>query len=206
MADALTDILMRLVPVGSHSALAADANTSIDPTTDKLLTGFKTGEFFELDDYELGIELNDFDSTQQGARDTSHAAGGRFAAWRRPSTPFDQIKKLRYAAEFEPFWFTRRIDRASPILFQACCNSIPFASASVVRRRATGQTVAMQGFLRLDFTDVLLIGISIEDGEPPKEKCGFICRGLKMQYLPQASDGSLGAAQSAEWTQPVGLG
>jgi len=71
----------------------------------------------------------------------------------------------------EPFSFTRMIDRASPLLFENCANSISFASATLVKRKVTGQTLALQAFLRMDFKDVLIVGISWDDGDILKEKC-----------------------------------
>jgi hypothetical protein len=35
-------------------------------------------------------------------------------------------------------------------------------------------------FLRIDFTDVLVIGVDWDSGDVVKEKCKFICRGVKV--------------------------
>jgi hypothetical protein len=80
-----------------------------------------------------------------------------------------------------------------------CCNSKSFASATLIKRKAAGTDTSGHAFLRIDFKDVLVIGLDWDSGDVVKEKCKFICRGVKVQYKPQTSDGSLGAAVPGTW-------
>jgi type VI protein secretion system component Hcp len=206
MAEKSTDVLMKLVTAGGQG-VQANAK-SLLTKDDKLLFDFWAGKFFEIDDFALGLELNDFETTGRanpGAATNAAVPAGKFSSWRDLRKTTADIKALSFPVDMEPFSFTRVIDQASPVLFQNCANSVGFASATVVKRKPTGQTLALQGFLRLDFKDVLIVGISWTGGELQKEKCKFICRGLTVQYRQQNADGSLAAAQPADWEQKMAL-
>jgi type VI protein secretion system component Hcp len=127
--------------------------------------------------------------------------GGSFAKWRRD--PAGGAGGAHYPLEVEPITFTRFMDQASTSLFQALCDSQSLASASIVRRAVTGGNDA-KAYLRLDFTDVLIIGIDWNDDDPIEEKFKFICRGVKVQFCPQNSDGSLQPAVVGVWPVPKG--
>jgi type VI protein secretion system component Hcp len=206
MAEKQSDLLMKLVTASGQGVAAG--GTSTLRKDDKLLFDFWAGKFFEVEDFGLGLELNDFETA--GTANTNQAqqaavAPAKFASWRDLRKTTAQIKDIKFPVDMEPFSFSRLIDRASPLLFENCANSISFASATLVKRKVTGQSLALQAFLRLDFKDVLMVGISWDDGDIIKEKCKFICRGVTVQYRRQASDGSLAAAASAEWEQKMAL-
>ena len=74
----------------------------------------------------------------------------------------------------------------------------------MIKRKAAASNVSGHAFLRIDFTDVLVIGVDWDSGDVVKEKCKFICRGVKVQYKPQTSDGSLGAAVPGTWKRNMG--
>jgi len=206
MAEKQTDVLMKLVTIGGQG-VAAGARSALSKD-DKLLFDFWAGKFFEIDEFSLGLELEDFETTgsaNPGAAANAAVPTGKFSSWRDLRKSTTDIKAITFPVDMEPFSFTRAIDRASPVLFQSCANSVGFASATVVKRKPTGQTLAMQGFLRFDFKDVLIVKISWTGGALQKEKCQFICRGLTVQYRAQNADGSMAAAQSADWEQKMAL-
>ncbi len=156
---------------------------------------------------------------------TPAKAKGGFVSWRSAKT--DELKNLDYPIEFDTFSFKRLIDAASPIFFEACCGTKTFDSATLVKRVSIGMLGGggnflnaqvnlgplhlsltgssginrpPQGFLRIDFTNVLIIGIDWDDGDVLNETCKFICQGFKLQYRQQNDDGSLKTAVApAEW-------
>jgi type VI protein secretion system component Hcp len=203
MAENQSDILMKLVPVGSNQGLAADAKSRV-LRDDRLLLGFTEGRFFEIDEFDFGLALNDFENAGSGNPDPA-IASGKFASWRDSRKDVSTLKDIHFPVEMQEFSFTRLIDRASPVIFHNCANSVGYASASVVKRKPTGQAVAVQGFLRLDFKDVLITSIKFVGGDLQKETCSFICRGLNLQYRSQNADGSLSASEFANWDQKMAL-
>jgi type VI protein secretion system component Hcp len=206
MAEKQSDLLMKLVTTGGQGIAAGATSTLVKD--DKLLADFWAGKFFEVEDFGLGLELNDFETAGTANTGQTQQAAvqlGKFASWRDLRKTTAQIQEISFPVDMEPFSFTRLIDRASPLLFENCANSISFASATLVKRKVTGQKLALQAFLRMDFKDVLIVGISWDDGDIIKEKCKFICRGVTVQYRRQASDGTLAAPASAEWEQQMAL-
>ena len=65
----------------------------------------------------------------------------------------------------------------------------------LVKRISQGQQGGVSrptvGYLRMDFTKVLITGVGWDDGDVVKEKCEFICQGLKMTYRRQQADGTV---------------
>lgn len=168
--------------------------------------------FFEVTKFDFGVEVKDDDTavgtlsktTPAGAAPTTKAAAsakakGGFVSWR--SATEDQLKKIDYPVEFDTFSFTRLIDSASPVFFQACCATNSFDSATLVKRVSIGADKPATGFLRLDFKEVLITGIDWDDGEVLNETCKFICKAFSLQYRRQNPDGTLQAAVSASWDQ-----
>ena len=123
---------------------------------------------------------------------SAHAPRTRFTNWLRG-------EQKAYPVDLEPFTFSRQMDQASPLLFEMCCNSQSFTSATLIKRKAAGTDVSGRAFLRIDFKDVLVIGVDWDSGDVVKEKCKFICRGVQVQYKPQTPDGMLGAAVPGNW-------
>jgi type VI protein secretion system component Hcp len=169
-----------------------------------LLLGFTEGKFFEIDEFDFSLELTDFEGAGGGNPDPA-IASGKFASWRDSRKKTAALKAIQFPVDLKEFSFTRLIDRASPVIFQSCANSVGFASATVVKRKPTGQSVALQGYLRLDFKDVLITSLKFTGGDLQKETCSFICRGLKVQYRQQNADGSLAASEYASWEQKMAL-
>jgi type VI protein secretion system component Hcp len=186
------DLLMKFVEKGCTDAIDAECQTTVDPKDD-LLLGFKTGKFFEVDEFNFGVGLEDDDSAEKAKTPPSaHAPRTRFTNWLRGETK-------KYPVDLEPFTFSRQMDQASPLLFDRCCNSISFASATLIKRKAASTDASGRAFLRIDFEDVLVIGVDWDSGDVVKEKCKFICRGVKVQYKPQMPDGTLGGKVPGEW-------
>ncbi len=191
------------------------------------ISSFDFGVEVKDDDTAVGAMSKNAQSGQGApakAAAPSKVKGG-FVSWR--SATNEQLKDLDYPIEFDTFSFKRLIDAASPIFFQACCGTTTFASATLVKRVSIGMLGGggnflnaqvkvgplnlsltgssginrpPQGFLRIDFTNVLIIGIDWDDGDVLNETCKFICQGFKLQYRQQNDDGSLKTAVApAEW-------
>jgi type VI protein secretion system component Hcp len=139
---------------------------------------------------------------------------GQFARWRSASGKEARTIAHSYPTKFEGASFERLIDRASPTFFMHCCTSKTFDSAVLVKRisqgELAGQNLPSVGYLRVEFTKVLITDISWEDGELVKEKCQFTCKGMKLIYRKQSDSGRLQAwagqgpngQYSAEWPNP----
>ncbi len=217
MGESSSDLLMKLV--GPKGDLPAGGQAFIDPK-DTMSNDFKTGKYFELESFDLGFEVNDFETDDKAPASPRNAwvVGGKFANWR---TPRDDNKppQISFPVEADEFSFSRLIDQASPQIFQSCANSESFIQAVIVKRRPAfagalpvgiGKTEAvsdLRGFLRIEFNEVLITGLSWDDGEMVKEKCKFICRSVLVRYRPQASSGSLAdaAEKTAQWSQQMEL-
>lgn len=205
------DILMKFVKGGN--AIAAGSQADLDPK-DKFLSDFEIGKFFEVDDFSFGAGLDDMDSssgknnqtTQQGPYDPNKPGSQEPKKSKVRFTRFMNDPKFKkttddgYPVDLDPFEFTRQMDQASPQLFEMCCNSESFASATVVKRKFGGEKVSGHCFLRIDFTDVLVIGVDWDSGDVIKEKCKFVCRQVKIQYRPQLADGTLDSAVPGTWS------
>ena len=221
MAETQGDVLMILVQ-GSR-AIAAGGTSDLDGT-DSMLSGFSAGKFFEIEHFALGLNLSDFDAGHApgsvAGQPKPPAVGGahkdqtaavapqksKFASWRDRKKSRQAITAVTFPVELDPFSFTKMVDRASPLLFESCASTASFDSATIVKRKVTGKsTNALQGYMRIDFSNVLLVGLTWDDGEMIKEKCRFICRGMRVQYRPQVPDGTLAAASSAEWSFAMSL-
>jgi type VI protein secretion system component Hcp len=197
------DILMQIF--GPKGAIAGEGQSTID-MSDPLQNDFVAGQFFEVDDFDFGIDVVDTDSASapgdktKDPKDTKKT--GRFSKWIQGTmvTTGQGSSGRVYPIEMEPFSFSRKFDLASPTLFQNCFLTKPFVSATVVMRKTggIGTKVGNIAFLRIDFTDVLIIAIDWDGGEQVKEKCKFVCRTVKVQYAQQKSDGTA--------MSPVGTG
>lgn len=204
------DLLMKFV---KGQAIIAEGSSKLDPT-DSFVADFVAGKFFEVEAFSLGLNVQDSEggnnplnqASSQRASVQPDGTGYRpsFAAWRdAKNKTLQQVAEIAYPVTLEPFSFSRAMDKASPILFQSCCNSVSFESATLVKRKVAGEDNALQGFLRMDFANVLIVGIDWSDDVIVKERCKFICRGVTVQYKRQNSDGSLGAASPATWAREV---
>jgi type VI protein secretion system component Hcp len=217
-----TDLVMRFVlegqPVWAECVLDVWKH-------DDLMKDFKSADydsysnFFEIKTFDFSIALKEDDEStnvigQQAKTPASTAkpaagAGGAFTHWR--SATNSEYKKIHYPLEFDKFSFSRVIDSASPVFFQSCCKSQTFDRAVLVKRMSqgsndgSGATRPTVGYLRIDFTEVLITGIDWDDGDMVEEKCEFICRGMTLTYRKQKDDGTVDASSGkvpAVWPNP----
>jgi type VI secretion system secreted protein Hcp len=172
-SDDNTDMLMKLVYRGNGVMAEGQSDTTQeDFDGDALMADFVDGEFFEVDSVDLGFSKTD--STSQGGSQNK-------------------------AIDGEPVRVSRQIDAASPTLMQYCFNSSTLDSATIVKRRAGGGGVSGLAYLRLDFTGVLITGVSWSDAHVVKETITFIYRKVEIQYRPQSASGTLGTPIPASW-------
>jgi type VI protein secretion system component Hcp len=213
MDQSKTDLVMKFIlegrEVNGECALQVDEK-------DILMKGFRGADydwysnFFEITNFDMSMSLKESDEgtstlshhapAQQPKNGTAH---GQFARWR--SASWDETKRISYPLEFDKFSFERVIDSASPIFFESCCKSKTFDSAALVKRLSQGglESKPSVGYLRIDFTKVLITGISWEDGDLVKEKCDFICQGVTVTYRQQRWSGDIvGGPAAIVWPNP----
>lgn len=203
------DILMSI----GDPPIAAECQTEVDPSLDPMLSGFEIGKFFEVTDFDLDVGIEDQDSrngleglgkdkslhpdTVKALQGLGKSGSKKFEKWLSETMPEGQ----KYPVDMQAFSFSRQFDKASPRLFNACCNTETLKSAALVKRKPIGITqavhkphvIADMGYLRVDFADVLIISINWEIEETVKEKVKFICRGARVRYRPQTDKGNLAA-------------
>ena len=121
----------------------------------------------------------------------------KFNTWLMARSGSGQV--FNYPLELEPISFSRMMDRASPVLLQAACDSREYTSATIVRRMLLGGDSMPRAYLRLEFSPVLITSVDWSDGDLVKEDYKFICRSVKVQFKPQNNDGWLGPAVSGVW-------
>jgi type VI secretion system secreted protein Hcp len=95
-------------------------------------------------------------------------------------------------ASFQDFSFTHNIDKASPVLMQACATGVHMKEATITARKAgKGQ----HEFLIIKMNDVIITGVihggSGESGTSESVSLAFAK--VNLEYKPQKADGSLGA-------------
>jgi type VI protein secretion system component Hcp len=214
------DLLMMFVSNGSP--VNAESGAQVD-TKDPFMKGFTPGKFFDIEDFEFGLNVMDTDSggmaqlpapsigDRSGPDQSRRARSGRFSKWVEGIS----VKSGPgsggglYPVEMEPFSFTRQMDAASPLLFQNCFRTRAYDQVTLVKRRASGlhratgnnATVSSFAFLRIDFNAVLITGIDWDgsEAEGVKERCSFVSRAVAVQYRPQRPDGSPGDIVGGEW-------
>lgn len=206
-----TELLIRFA-IGTQ---AIDGESQADVATDDtLMTDFAPGKFSDLQDFNLGMDLDEKTSAPVSI---GGAPGGkgfapavlaaphsrtRFAQW------LDGMKAQEaYAVNFDPFSFTKQFDKASPTLFELCCNSRPLGSISLVKRKLIGSDTEVESYayVRINFVNALIIGLDWDAGDAVKEKCKFIARQVMIKYRQQLPDGSLGAQIPGEWKRDMQL-
>ena len=94
-------------------------------------------------------------------------------------------------ASFSDLSFTHKIDKASPVLLQACATGVHFKEATITHRKAgKGQ----QEFLIFKMNDVLITGVKLSDNETGlPESVSLTFSKIDLEYKPQKADGSLDA-------------
>jgi type VI secretion system secreted protein Hcp len=96
-------------------------------------------------------------------------------------------------ATFQDFTFTHRLDRASPVLMQACATGQHIADATITVRKA-GQD--QQEYLLIRVTEVLVTTVSTSvsaEADAPVETVTLAFATVDLEYAPQKPDGSLDA-------------
>jgi len=225
MAQSFTDILMKIED--SSGPIAAEGMSEIDGNDD-YTQDFKKGLFFEIEDLDVGIGLEDTDSSSastmappkgadaktiqafQAVQQATQKRGGKFSTWTQSSASSGGSgSSPLFPVQMDEVGITRQLDRASPLLFQKCFLTQSFVSATVVMRKAGDllygpkNNIASMPFLRIDFTPVLITSINWDVAEVVKEKLKFVCRDVKVQYRPQNNDGSAG--KNVPTTAPLTL-
>ena len=103
------------------------------------------------------------------------------------------------------FQIVKEMDHSSPDLFKAYCstqdleNREVFDSATLSLRKATGGERSV--FLEYSFTDLLVVGYTLEIGPEgtPKETINFSFAKVHCEYKPQAKTGELGDLVQGGW-------
>jgi type VI secretion system secreted protein Hcp len=96
-------------------------------------------------------------------------------------------------ATFHDLSFVHNIDKASPVLMQACATGVHLKDATITHRKAgKGQ----HDFLIVKMNDVIITsvthgGSSADSGYPENVSLAFAK--VNLEYKPQNADGSMGA-------------
>ena len=95
-------------------------------------------------------------------------------------------------ASFHDLSFTHKIDKASPVLMQACATGVHLKEATITHRKAgKGQ----QEFLIFKMNDLIITAVaSGDDSEGGQlETVSLAFAKIDLEYRPQKADGSLDA-------------
>lgn len=150
-----------------------------DPMFDNF--GFKealgNGGIFEVEDFSFDVE-----QTLNIGSQSSGAGAGRIT--------------------FNPFSITRKIDRASPRLFEMACSGTSFETVALGARKSSGgdQSGTIYLVFKFKLVAVKTIGWSYDD-ESPKETTTFEYGGLQVHYTVQKPDGSPGQTLAGGWNR-----
>jgi type VI protein secretion system component Hcp len=197
--DVNSDVLMYFIRKGSD-AIDAESTSDIDTTADKMIGDFKPGKYFEVSDFTLGIKLKD--SETHGNNDDSREEGS-YARWRAMGSSEAKPNPV-YKADIEDFSITRMIDVSSPLLLKYCLSRDRFDKAVLVKR-ARAPSGSVLGFMRLEFTQVLIKSISWADGDAVRETCKFRYSTVEVKYIRrQMSDSSATTLQCKWESKPNG--
>jgi type VI secretion system secreted protein Hcp len=94
-------------------------------------------------------------------------------------------------ASFHDLSFTHKIDKASPVLMQACATGVHLKEATITHRKAgKGQ----QEFLIIKMNDVIITAMAdSESNDASTETVSLAFAKIDIAYRPQKADGSLDA-------------
>src|SRR3954453_11322889 len=94
-------------------------------------------------------------------------------------------------ASFHDLSFTHKIDKASPVLMQACATGVHLKEATITHRKAgKGQ----QEFLVIKMNDVIVTSIADADSDDVStEMVSLAFAKINVEYRPRKTDGSLDA-------------
>ena len=103
--------------------------------------------------------------------------------------------------EVSRFNVTKKTDKASPLLFQACCSGRHFPKATLVLHKAGGNSAV--DYLKLNFEEVFVEDVrwSGQTGgdDRPMESVSFAFGKVEMTYTPQKADGTKDSPVVASW-------
>ncbi len=190
------DMVMMFIKDGTP--VDAGSLAEINPN-DEFFRGFVAGKFFDIDSFEMGINLVDQDTTLATKKEDKEK-GGRFSKWVQNIMPVVQPGSRLFPLEMEPVSFSRKMDNFSPLLFQLCFKTKTFDQVSVVKRQVFHKADAGVSlpFLRVDFKQVLVTALDWDIEEEVKEKCKFVCRSVAVKFRPQKQRGTPGATIGGE--------
>jgi type VI secretion system secreted protein Hcp len=99
---------------------------------------------------------------------------------------------------------TKYVDKATPTLMAACCAGTAYDGPVILTMRRAGGT-APQPYLQVSLGNVTISGhqhatSSSDDRQTEKVSLHFAT--VQMQYTPQKSDGTSGAAVTSKWHIP----
>ncbi len=103
-----------------------------------------------------------------------------------------------------PFTFTKKLDKSSTALFQACCDGQHFTSVTLTMRKSTGASGGQKTFLTYKFTDCLISSVQLAGStggdDTPTESVSLAFSRVNIEYFQQKSkDGSMAKAGNAGW-------
>ena len=213
MADASTDILMTVT--GPSGQMRTDSRVAFSSLQGSggLTNGFFEHFIFELKEFSFAVGAKSSlggSEKEKKARELAEQAakaqpGVAPLAAPAPIHTIGPAEAAREAGkndtpDMQPIEFTRLMDSASTLLMAALVGCTTLPSVSIVKRKAAGTANGGEAYLRLDFTEVLLIGLDWKESSDVVEETGtFIYRKLKVSYRPQSQDGSLQPAVTANW-------
>ena len=161
---------------GKYLASESQVDLSTDPQKNAVQYPPNTN-VFEVEDYSFDIE-----QTLNIGSQSSGAGAGKVT--------------------FNPFSITRKIDKASPLLFQMACSGTAFQTVALVLRKSAGASTAGVAFLKFTFKLVAVKTISFaHSDESPTEKVTFEYGGLVIEYWQQNPNGSMGTKVVDGWNR-----
>jgi type VI secretion system secreted protein Hcp len=95
-------------------------------------------------------------------------------------------------ASFHDLSFTHKVDKASPVLMQACATGVHLKDGTItVRKAGKGQ----QEFLVIKMNDIIITGVThgSSGGDGASENVSIAFAKVAVEYKPQKADGSLDA-------------
>ncbi len=95
-------------------------------------------------------------------------------------------------ASFHDLSFTHRVDKASPVLMQACATGVHLKDGTITHRKAgKGQ----QEFLVIKMNDIIITGVTHggNGSDGATENVSLAFAKVDVEYKPQKADGSLDA-------------
>ncbi len=91
----------------------------------------------------------------------------------------------------QDFHFTMPVNKATPLLFQACANGTHIKNAILTCRKAGKD---QQEFLKWTFTDVFISSYQTGGSDSPIEQCSFNFTKIQVDYKEQEISGGLKGA------------